>query len=105
MLENVILPTATEDGSYTAVYRCVDCGAETDRVENIVIPRLIGSKGDPNGDGKINVKDITCIQRHIAEYELLTGDALTAADINGDGVVTIEDATLLQMILAEFDVI
>ena len=60
--------------------------------------------GDVDGNGRIDIKDVTAIQRHIAEYELLTGDALKAADTNGDGEVTIDDATLLQQYLALFSV-
>lgn len=60
--------------------------------------------GDANLDGVVNVKDVTAIRRHIAEFELLTGAAFLAADVNGDGVVDITDATLLQEYLADFDV-
>lgn len=60
--------------------------------------------GDVDGNGRIDIKDVTAIQRHIAEYELLTGDALKAADTNGDGEVNIDDATLLQQYLALFSV-
>ena len=37
------------------------------------------NKGDVNSDGRINIKDVTAIQRHVAELELLTGEALLAA--------------------------
>ena len=60
--------------------------------------------GDANLDGVVDVRDVTVIQRHIAEYELLTGEKLECADVDGDGEVTVADATLLQMYLAEFDV-
>ena len=60
--------------------------------------------GDVDGNGSINVSDLTAIQRHIAEFEVLTGDALIAADTNGDGEINIADATHLQMFLAEYDV-
>ncbi len=60
--------------------------------------------GDTNLDGRITVSDVTAIQRHVAELDFLTGDALIAADANCDGEVTIVDATLLQMYLAEYDV-
>ena len=60
--------------------------------------------GDANSDGKVDIRDVTAIQRHVAELKPLTGAALTAADINGDGEVTIEDATALQMYFAEFNV-
>ena len=60
-------------------------------------------KGDCNGDGKVNIGDVTAIQRHLAEIEPLTGDFLAAADVNGDGTVTIDDATAIQSYLAEFE--
>ena len=60
--------------------------------------------GDVDSDGKINVSDLTMIQRHLAGFEILTGERLDLADTNGDGTVTIDDATLLQMFLAEYDV-
>ena len=61
--------------------------------------------GDVNLDGRIDIRDVTAIQRHIAEVEPLSGPALALADTNGDGFVNIDDATLLQMYLAEFDVV
>ena len=60
--------------------------------------------GDVTGDGKVNVRDVTAIQRHLANINTLSGKQLRAADTNADGKVTIEDATLLQRYLAEFDV-
>ena len=59
--------------------------------------------GDADLDGILTIKDVTAIQRHIAELELLDGDALIAADVNGDGNVTVTDATCVQMYLAEYD--
>ena len=61
--------------------------------------------GDANSDGRVNIRDVTAIQRHVAEYEILTGSAFLAADTDGNGVVDINDATLLQQYLAEFDVV
>lgn len=58
--------------------------------------------GDANLDGIISVEDVTSIQRHVAEYVTLTGNALVAADANGDGVVTVTDATCVQTYLAEY---
>ena len=60
--------------------------------------------GDVNLDGKLDIRDVLAIQRHVSEYKLLSGDALLAADTNGDGKVNIDDATYLQMYLAEYDV-
>ena len=61
------------------------------------------SIGDTNLDGKITIRDVTAIQRHIAELEVFTDDQLALADTNGDDKVDISDATHLQKYLAEFD--
>ena len=61
--------------------------------------------GDTNLDGRINICDITAIQRHLAETEPFSDEQLALADTNGDGAVTIDDATHLQMYLAEYDVV
>ena len=60
--------------------------------------------GDVNLDGKLDIRDVTAIQRHISEFELFTKEELSVADTNGDNAVDINDATLLQMYLAEYDV-
>lgn len=76
---------------------------------NITEPTIIYAQyeliGDANLDGKVNIRDVTVIQRHVAEYEILTGSAFLAADADGNGVININDATLLQMYLAEYDVV
>ena len=61
--------------------------------------------GDANCDGVVDIRDVTAIQRHVAEYQILSGIAFSAADTNGDGVVTIGDATHLQMYLADYEVV
>ncbi len=58
--------------------------------------------GDANLDGRVTICDVTAIQRHIAEIEPLSEQALALADTNGDGEIDIADATLIQMYLAEF---
>ena len=73
--------------------------------ENINYILLDGAKlGDANGDGSVNINDVTMIQRHLAELETLEGIYLHAADANQDGTVDIADATTLQMYLAEYDI-
>lgn len=58
--------------------------------------------GDTNMDGRVNIQDVTEIQRHMAEINILTGSALKNADYNQDGKVSIEDATAIQRFLAEY---
>lgn len=59
--------------------------------------------GDANGDGSVNINDVTTIQRYLAELETLEGIYLHAADANQDGTVDIADATVIQMYLAEYE--
>lgn len=59
--------------------------------------------GDADGDGAVTIKDVTCIQRALAELPVSGGISEAAADIDGNGVVDIADATLLQMWLAEIE--
>ncbi len=56
--------------------------------------------GDANKDGKVNIKDATSIQKHIASIEILSEDALVLADADGDGTVNIKDATAIQKFVA-----
>ena len=87
--------TADENGVYTLTV------TENTEITATLTELLIG---DANGDGKVNVLDVTAIQRHLAEVEPLAGISLLNADTNGDGSVTVDDVTLLLQYLAEFDV-
>lgn len=74
------------------------------KLQNIPYVLLDGVKlGDANGDGSVNINDVTTIQRHLAELETLEGIYLHAADANQDGTVDIADATIIQMYLAEYE--
>ena len=96
--------TYLKDGATEGV-RCKHCGEWL--IEPQIIPKLPIDfiYGDADGNGRVDVRDVTAIQRHLADINTLTGKQLGAADTNGDGNVTIEDATLLQMFLAEYDVV
>lgn len=59
--------------------------------------------GDANGDGILNISDVTTIQRYSAELEALEGVCFLAADANQDGKVDVEDATAIQRYLAEYE--
>ncbi|MDD5923362.1 MAG: dockerin type I repeat-containing protein [Clostridia bacterium] len=54
--------------------------------------------GDADHDGKINMSDVTTIQKHIAELNDFT-ICLSCADVNGDGV-SLEDVVCVQKYLA-----
>lgn len=76
------------------------CNSITKEFEIRTIPIIIG---DATLDSKINIKDVTAIQRHLSGLEVFTNDQLALVDTNGDGKVDISDATHLQKYLAEFD--
>lgn len=59
-------------------------------------------RGDANGDGFVTINDVTALQRHLANLELLSENNLTAADIDGNGL-DITDATNIQRYLAEYE--
>lgn len=52
--------------------------------------------GDPSGDGKITVKDLLKIQKHILGYTKLIGAYKEAADVNKDGKITVKDLLKIQ---------
>ena len=60
-------------------------------------------RGDVNGDGTVDVGDITELQRMTAEVTVMWEVFQTYADVDGNGAITIADATLLQQWLAEYD--
>lgn len=59
-------------------------------------------RGDANGDGFVTIYDVTALQRHLTNLELLSENNLTAADIDVNGV-DITDATNIQRYLAEYE--
>ena len=59
--------------------------------------------GDVNLDGKINIKDVAQLQRHLADMAVLTGDAFIAADTDRNNSLNIKDATYIQLYLAEYE--
>ena len=54
--------------------------------------------GDVNGDGKVDIDDLTRLRRYIAESSTVI---FPGADVNGDGTVDIDDLTRLRRYIAE----
>lgn len=92
--------------SYPTLYVYYDSYAYHYALDNSIRYRLLdGVKlGDVNGDGNINVNDVTEIQRHVARLRELEGIYLKAADTNLSGGVDITDATELQKYIALYEV-
>ena len=60
--------------------------------------------GDINGDGRIDITDVSLLMRHIILKESLNDKEAVAADYNSDGVVNIKDASLaMRFILGLID--
>ena len=60
--------------------------------------------GDVNSDGKVNVNDVTALQRYLAEYTTLTSAQLRAADVDRNGKVNVNDLTNIQRKVAGYNV-
>ena len=56
--------------------------------------------GDVNTDEQIDIKDVTCIQKHIVESEIIPKENLTLCDVDKNNSIDIKDATKLQLIIA-----
>lgn len=56
--------------------------------------------GDTDCDGKVNIKDATAIQKHLASLESLNRVAMGLADFDGDEALNIKDATAIQKFIA-----
>ncbi|MBQ8966161.1 leucine-rich repeat protein [Ruminococcus sp.] len=52
-------------------------------------------RGDVNGDGEVNVTDVTLTAAHVKAISALEGDRLEAADVNGDGDVNVTDLSAI----------
>lgn len=62
-----------------------------------------GLLGDVNGDGKVNVKDATLIQKAAAKIIELTDEEQLRADVNADSKVNVKDATAIQKFAAKIE--
>ncbi len=94
--------TAEEAGVYTLVFTADDglLVSENFTVTLTVLESYIS--GDVNGDGLVDMKDVTMLKRYLAgaEVEIQT----SGSDTNGDGRIDMKDVTLLRRYLAGWDV-
>ncbi|MBQ8795351.1 MAG: leucine-rich repeat protein [Clostridia bacterium] len=66
-------------------------------------PASVGLLGDVNGDGKVNIKDATTIQKSAAKILTLSDKEVMRADVNADTKVNVKDATAIQKYLAKIE--
>ena len=80
--------------------------AASENVEFVVRAGKIGVTsripGDINGDGKVNVKDLTRLAQYFADWDVYVDE--NALDTNGDGKVNVKDLTRLAQYFADWDV-
>lgn len=94
----VVLSVKSESG-YTNDY-VINVKADvacTLYINNPSVPTSTYKKGDTNGDGQINGRDLANVQMHILTVKTLSGDSRKAADTNGDGLVNGRDLANIQM--------
>lgn len=59
--------------------------------------------GDANGNGEVNIKDATTIQKATAKLLTLDESTKPRADVNADGKVNVKDATAVQKYIAKIE--
>lgn len=84
--KDVILVTVVSEDGMTTRYYKVTVVKET-------IPVL--SPGDINGDGEINVLDVSLVMQYVLGLITLSEDQKIAADVNGDGLINVLDVNLI----------
>lgn len=89
-------PNLTLYGYYDTV---AESYAEQNNIPFVHLDKKVIS-GDVNLDGKIDINDVTLLQRYIAGESVLTDDAVKAADFNKDRIIDIIDATAIQTFIA-----
>lgn len=60
------------------------------------------TKGDSNGDGKINLSDVATILKHITEWKLEYFNEY-GADVNNDGKINMHDAARIMQSVARWE--
>lgn len=110
-LEKVVIPKTVKNISAKAFLNCdkltifgyTNSYAQNYAEENGINFVALDEKtlyGDVNLDGKIDINDVTLLQRYIAGESVLTDDAVKAADFNKDRIIDIIDATAIQTFIA-----
>lgn len=110
-LEKVVIPKTVKNISDKAFLNCdkltifgyTNSYAQTYAEENGINFVALDEKtlyGDVNLDGKIDINDVTLLQRYIAGESVLTDDAVKVADFNKDRIIDVIDVTAIQTFIA-----
>lgn len=96
--DNTVVLTVKAQSGYTTDYT-INVKADKDctlTVGGDTPPKEI-MRGDTNGDGMVNGRDLANVQMHILGIKALSGDAFTRADTNSDGKINGRDLANVQM--------
>ena len=110
-LEKVVIPKTVKNISDKAFLNCdkltifgyTNSYAQTYAEENGINFVALDEKtlyGDVNLEGKIDINDVTLLQRYIAGESVLTDDAVKVADFNKDRIIDVIDVTAIQTFIA-----
>lgn len=110
-LEKVVIPKTVKNISAKAFLNCdkltiygyTNSYAQTYAEENGINFVALDKKtlyGDVNLDGKIDVNDVTLLQRYIVGEPVLTDESVKAADFNKDRIIDVLDVTAIQTFIA-----
>ena len=95
--QNTVVLTVKSQTGYLNDYTII---VKADKACTITIDAPVATaymRGDANGDGKINGRDLANVQMHILGVRALTGVEITYADTNGDGKINGRDLANVQM--------
>ena len=105
-LKFTVLDSADEGTAKVEIIDLMACNDEDREIEFNIISGCVNIKnrlpGDVNGDGKVNIFDVTRLERYLAGFNVEINE--NNANINGDGKVNLFDLTRLKRYLAGFDV-
>jgi len=89
----------TKNGVYEVEIRYVKGGKTLNSKIYVTVANITGpssTKGDINGDGKINDADCKLLREYLMGVTKLTSDELSRADMDEDGSVTVTDYAMLR---------
>ena len=97
-----------EDASVALTYKIADVyNAEAEEVlfaiDNGKVSAADFIAGDVNGDSKVDLKDVTYLRRHLANWDGYKSIVKFAADVDGDGFVEQKDVAYLLRHVAEYE--
>ena len=87
------------EGGYLSNGRRIKTAGGSIAKHAVIVPKPI-IRGDVDGDGEVEIRDATWIQRHVAEIDIPFEITKKPADVDGDGEITVMDATAIQYYLA-----